>query len=195
MKFDFFKDRNKLITVIGSAFAGITILGIAVAAFFKGEAPDPKQLGPDKKVRYMASKSFARLPEKEKEKYVSQLGRSGRRGFKAAKNMTPKERQAVFKNVRKLIQKKMKERIKKFKSMSKDEQNAFLDEMIARRKKFKDQMKKRMAEGKKGGKGPGGGNRNAMRQGFLESMDSTTRAEMTEFRKRLKEREKQTSGK
>ncbi len=176
--------KNKIILICGTSVVSITLLATIISAFYTPKAPDPTQLGAKKKITYMASKQFARLPEAEKKKYVSKVGRP------KLKNLTSNERAAVFKNIRKVMLKKMKERINKFSQMSQEEKNNFLDQMVARR----NAMRAQNGRGKNNG-GPGGGNRSAMMQGMLENMDSTTRAQMSEMRKLIQERSKQTQGK
>jgi hypothetical protein len=174
--------KNKITLTIGISVASIALLATIVSAFFTPEAPDPKELGMRTKVSYMASKKFASLPEKEKEKYISKVGRSR----KMFKNLSDTERKTVFKNIRKTRIKQMKERINKFSRMSQEEKNKFLDEMIARRNA------RRAQNGEKNR--PGGGIRSAMMQGMLENTDSTTRAQMSEMRKLIQERSNQTQG-
>jgi hypothetical protein len=182
MKFKEMDKKNKIIIISGISVASVTLLATIISAFYTPKAPDPTQLGAKKKITYMASKQFARLPEAEKKKYVSKIGRP------KLKNLTSNERVAVFKNIRKIMLKKMKERINKFSQMSQEEKNEFLDQMIARR----NAMRAKNGGGKRNG-GPGGGNRNAMKQGMLENMDSTTRAQMSEIRKLIEERKKQNN--
>ncbi len=189
--------KNKIIIISGSSIAAISLLATIISAFNTPEAPNPKELGPTTKVKYMASKEFSRLPEAEKEKYISKVGRPRRESFQ---NLSNKERQAVFRNTRKVMHKKMKERINKFFKMSAEEQNKVLDDMIARWDKRRKEMEaRRAANGGNNNKnregGPPRGNRQAMMQGMLENTDSTTRAQMDAFFKRLHERRKQTQKK
>jgi polyhydroxyalkanoate synthesis regulator phasin len=186
MKFKEMDKKNKIILISGIAMVFVTLLATIVSAFFTPKAPDPKELGPRTKVSYMASKEFSRLPEAEKKKYISRVGRPR----KIFKDLNDNERAAVFKNVRKVMLGKMKERINKFSRMSQEEKNKFLDEMIARRNAMRAQN-----GGKDRTGGPGGGNRSARMQGMLENVDSTTRAQMSEMHKLIQERSKQTQGK
>lgn len=178
MKFNEMDKKNKIMLICGTSVVFITLLATMISTFYTPKAPDPTQLGAKKKITYMASKQFARLPEAEKKKYVSKIGRP------KLKNLTSNERTAVFKNIRKVMLKKMKERINKFSQMSQEEKNKFLDQMVARRNAMRAQN-----AGKKTS-GPGGGNRNAIMQAMLENMDSTTRAQMSEIRKLIQERSK-----
>jgi hypothetical protein len=173
--------KNKMILISGISVAFVTLIAIIISSFITRKAPDPKLLGPKKQITYMASKQFARLPEQEKTKYIQKIGHPR----KIRKQLTDNERKAVFKNIRKVMQKKMKERIKKFAQMSEDEQNDLLDKIIAERNK---RRRDREAQGNTGDHK----NRNAFRQGIFENTDSTTRAQMADFRRRIQERENQT---
>ena len=193
--------KNKIIIISGISVVSISLLAVIISAFNTPEAPDPKKLGPTVKVKYMASKEFARLPETEKEKYISKAGRPKRETFK---NLSSEERKAVFKNTRKVMRKQMKERMNKFFKMNKEEQNKFLDNMIAQWDKRRKQMEARRAQSGSSSNNnrnnnrqgrPPRGNRQAMMQGFLENTDSTSRAKMHEFFKRLRERRKETQKK
>lgn len=194
MKFKELDKKNKIIMISGISVASIALLATIISAFYKQEAPDPKELGPRTKVTYMASKQFARLPEAEKTKYIQKMGRPSRQTFS---NLSSKERQAVFKNTRKVMHKQMKKRINKFFKMSKEEQDKFLDNMIAQWDKRRKEMEARRAANGNSGRreGPPRGNRQAMMQGILENTDSTTRAQMHEFFKRLRERREKNRGK
>ena len=187
--------KMKTLLITGISFVSIVLMVTIASAFSTPEAPDPKQLGSRKKVSYMASKEFARLPEKQKMQYMKKVGHP-RRVFR---NLSQKERQAVFKNTRKIMHKRMKEHINKFFQMSEEEQNKVLDQMIARRKKWRKAREAQRAQnGNKDSqrpKGPPRGNHKAMLQGILENTDSTTRAQMTEFHRRMEARRKATQNK
>lgn len=193
--------RNKIILISGISIASITLLATIVSSFFPDKAPDSKKLGPVKKVSYMASKQFAGLPEQEKAKYVKSVGRSR----SAYRQLSSTERTEVFKNTRKIILKRMKEHATKFFAMSENEQNKYLDAMNARRDKWRKAREARRAQSSSNTRTTSSsgntstnrhrGNRNAWRQGFLEGMDSTTRAQFMEIRRRAHERRKATQGK
>lgn len=186
--------KNKVMIFTGSLITAVSLLVSVISAFDTPEIPDPAQLDKRTKVAYMATKEFAGLPEKEKEKYVKKAGRL--RG--AYRQLSGSERQAVFKHTRKIRLKQMKERADGFFRMNKEEQNKFLDEMIARREKWrKAREAARTKRGTAGNSNSSGrrGNRNAWRQYFLEGVDSTTRARFMEIRRRMRERMKQTGKK
>ena len=187
------KKGNKIILISGISVASVTLLATIISAFFTPKAPDPKELGPRTKVAYMASKQFARLPEKEKTAYIKKLGRSS---MKEYRNLSSAERNAVVKNTIKVKKKEIKKRLNKFFAMSKEEQNKRLDKMIAKWNEAKKNRKNNVSQSKKDSKGnKHDGNINAWKQGFLENTNSTTRAQISEFFRRLKERSKQTQGK
>ncbi|MDD5598475.1 MAG: hypothetical protein PHV82_11060 [Victivallaceae bacterium] len=187
--------KNKIILITGISMTCLALTATVVSALIPRKAPDPKELGPTKKVTYMASKEFARLPEKEKMKYMSQLGHP-RQAFRT---LSEKERQAVFKNTGRIMQKRMQEHITKFFKMSREEQNRELDRMIAEGEKRRQEMEARRAANSSNNgsnrQGPPRGNFRAMMQGMLENTDSTTRAQMSEFFRRMRERRTQTQGK
>jgi isopenicillin N synthase-like dioxygenase len=151
----------------------------------------------------MASKEFASLPEEEKVNYIKKTGRSRR----AYRQLSQPEREAVSKNTtairRKIRMKEMKERANKFFKMSTEEQNKYLDEMNARRDRWRRAREAREANRAQASGGSNrnsatasnnqrrGGNRNARRQGFLEGMDSATRAQWTEIRRLARARREQ----
>lgn len=193
MKFKEMDKKNKVILIIGTSVTSVTLLATIFSAFYTPKAPDPKKLDSRTKVAYIASKQFASLPETEKVKYVKSVGRSRR----AYRQLSSTERKKVFQNTRKIMMKQMKERATKFFAMSEEEQNKYLDDMNARREKWSKMREARRANGtannnrNNANRNQGGGNRNAWRQGFLEGMDSTTRAQFAEIRRRARERRKQ----
>jgi hypothetical protein len=194
--------KNKIILISGISVASLALIAAIVSSLIPRKAPDPKQLGPVKKVSYMASKEFARLPEKEKEKYMAKAGHSPQAFMK----LSEPERRQVFKNTRKIMHKRMKENMNKFFQMSKEEQNKRLDQMIAQWDRRRREMAARRPPASNTGnrnsngnnnnrQGPPRGNFRAMMQGILENTDSTSRAQMAEFFRRLHERRMQTQGK
>ncbi|MDD5598476.1 MAG: hypothetical protein PHV82_11065 [Victivallaceae bacterium] len=196
--------KNKIILGSGISFASFTILAAIVSAFIPRTAPDPKKLDARTKLAYMATKQFAALPEAEKVKYVKSVGRSRR----AYRQLSPAEREKVAQNTRKVRFMEMKERTQKFFKMSREEQNKYLDEMIARQEQRRqtreagrprnDNSNSADTNNRRNTSASNTGrrnvNRNARRQGMLEGVDSTTRAQMSEFFRRLRERRQQTQG-
>lgn len=208
-KFSELDKKNKIILGSGISVTTLTLLATAISALFPSKAPDPKKLDSRTKVVYMASKEFASLPEQEKVNYIKKTGRS--RG--AYRQLSQPEREAVSKNTtairRKMRMKEMKERADKFFKMNTEDQNKYLDAMNARMDRWRKAREARDANrtqasgGNNGSRGSqnsstasnnqrrGGGNRNARRQSMLEGMDSTTRAQWTEIRRRARERREQ----
>ena len=193
MKFKEMNKKNKFIMVTGISVTSVTLLATIISAFYTPKAPDPKKLDSRTKVAYMASREFSKLPEQEKVKYIKSVGRSR----SAYRQLSTTERKAVSKNTgtirRKMIIKRIKERTTKFFAMSEDEQNKYLDDMNARRDKWRKAREARRANNNNSNNSNNrrGGNRNAWRQGYLEGMDSTTRAQFAEMRRRARERRKQ----
>ena len=193
--------RNKIILSSGLAVVSLAILTTIVSLFFTPKAPDPKKLDSRTRVAYMASKQFARLPEKEKVKYMRSAGRSRQ----AYRQLSSLERQAISRNTQAIMFKRIKERTNKFFQMSEEEQNKYLDERIAQQDRWRKARKARQAQQNNkqnsnrrtaaNTNNNRGGNRNARRQGFLENMDSTTRAQMNEIYRRMRERRKQLQNK
>jgi hypothetical protein len=179
--------KFKIMLISGFLMFAITLLSMINSVYINPpKAPEPEQFTPQRKVTYMASKQFASLPLAEKEKYVTKLRKQTPRTVYRQLNDT--ERQAVLKNTRKVIFKRIKERTKKFFKMSEEEQNKYLDERIARWQKWREQRR----QGNSSSRGRRhSGNRNAWRQGFIEGLDSTTRAQMMEIRRRIRARRKQ----
>ncbi len=175
--------KHKYKLIIGLLIlTAVTASGI-VLLYPEPKAPDPKKMKPEAAFKYMASKEFSALSDKEKERYFKMM--RPKRGSKPPKrmkrpNLTEEERQRLHKNMHKLMRKEMKKRMQEFFAMSKEDQEKFLDKMA-------NDMKER----RKNGEGPpgGGGRRGApsggRMQGMLENTDSTTRAQMHEFHKRL----------
>lgn len=207
--------KNKIILGSGISFASLTILATIVSAFIPRKAPDPKTFDTRTKVAYMATKQFAALPEAEKVKYVRSVGNS--RG--AYRQLSSTEREKVEQNTRKVRFMEIKERNKKFFQMSYADQTKYLDQMIAQQERWRQAGEARGGQGGSGSNSnardnsnnnnrrnaaassgnsnqqPSGGNRRAARQqARYEGMDSTTRAEMSEFFRRLRERRQQTQG-
>lgn len=85
--------------------------------------------------------------------------------------------------------------------MNEEEQNKVLDKMIAQHDRMRKMHEAREAQRAKNGNknnrpdGPPHGNFKAMLQGILENTDSTTRAQMTEFHRRMEARRKATQNK
>jgi hypothetical protein len=132
--------------------------------------------------------------------YMKKVGHS-RRAYRQLNN---EERQAVAKNTRKIMRKRMREELDKFFELSEEEQNKKLDEMIDRMDKWRKARKAREANNSNGSNNSNNSNNssqnnsddrrvnhNAFRQGILENTDSTTRAKMSEFFKKMRERAKQ----
>jgi isopenicillin N synthase-like dioxygenase len=194
MKFSELDKKNKVILISGISVTSVTLLATIVSAFFTPKAPDPKKFDSRTKVAYMASKQFASLPEQEKIKYVKSVGRSR----SAYRQLSRTERSALSKNTRKIRMKQMKEHVNKFFKMSEEEQNKYLDKRIAQRDKWRKAREARRANRsntRTTTNNRRSGNRNAWRQGFMEGVDSTTRAQMTELRRLMRERRKKTQGK
>ncbi|MDD5727960.1 MAG: hypothetical protein PHV59_05265 [Victivallales bacterium] len=183
--------KSKAVLICGISVASIVLLMMIISAFNAPAPPDPKELSPRTKVAYMATREFAKLPKAQKMKYMADV----RPSPQVFRQLSEKERRAVFRNTGKIMHQKMKERVNKFFKMTPEEQNRFLDEMIAERERHRQEMEARRAQdgsGSNNGGGPPPGNHKAMMQGMLENTDSTTRAQMNELHKRMEARRKET---
>lgn len=161
---------------------------------FRKNAPDPFKMTDEQAIKYVISKEFTKLPDAEKIKYMDKM-RVKRGDVQGPPpqiaNLDQAERQTMMKNMRPVMEKKMKEDMKRFFAMSKAEQEAELDrrieEMEARRKN--DNVGGPPSGGRPGGSGGPGRDL----RGMFEGSDSTTRAQMSKMMKMMRER-MQTKG-
>lgn len=184
--------RNILLGIIMLFF--IISLGVLFSPSEEDKAPDPEKMPQTDAVKYLASNEFASLPEKEQEIYMEKLREKSPESppHKLFVALNKEERAAVRKNTRKLMHKKMRERIKKFFGMTPEEQDAFLDQEIEKMRERREQARAAGNNGRPGGPPPpGDGNHAARMQGMLENTDSTSRAQMHEFHRRMHERMQQ----
>lgn len=182
--------KRKISIIAGSSLVALLLAAGMGYLLTRPHAPDPAKIPAKDAVKYLASKQFASLSEKEQEDYFNKLrnGKGDNPGMFFSKDLSQAERAAMFKNTRKLMFKEMKQRMNKFFAMSKEDQDKELDKMIKDRE---DRMKAGgFAGGRPGGNGPppGGPPSKAMMQNMLENSDSTSRAQMSEFFKRMEQR-------
>ena len=172
-----------------AVIAVISILLISwlyVRFCFRKNAPDPARMTDEQAIKYVASKDFAGLPESEKINYMDKMrAKCGDAQGPPPQiaGLTQSERQDMMKNMRPVMERKMKEDMKKFFAMSKSEQEAEIDRRI-------DEMEARRKNDTVGGPagGPGGDPR-----GMFEGADSTTRAQMSKMMNMMRVR-MQTKG-
>ncbi|MDD5599184.1 MAG: hypothetical protein PHV82_14655 [Victivallaceae bacterium] len=157
--------------------------------------PEVKKMEPAELLEFVASDRFAGLPVEKQKKYTSNLrlgpGNSGSQQI--LRNASPETREAVFRNMRKVMQQEMRERVKKFFQMSKEEQDKFIGQMAA-------EMKNRRPPPETGNNRSGNNNRNSGNgkpprgnpQAMFENTDSTTRAQMHEMHERIRAGMEQT---
>jgi len=189
----------KKMAMIMVVCAALILLLLLIKTLSGTHAPDPMKMTPQANLKYMASKEFAALPKAEKESYFSRLRQNHnstppqRPDFST---LSQAERENLRKNTGRMMQKEMRERMKQFFSLSREEQDKYLDKMIKER-----QQRRQQELARNGGTGnnnpppggpPEGGNRQAMMQSMLENTDSNSRAQMHEFMSRLRAREQQT---
>jgi hypothetical protein len=196
-------ERKKIIMISAAVVAGIGIISGVAALVWSGgpqTARDPKLQTTESQLKYLASKEFGGLPDGEKGKYVKSLDR--RELFSNSRKMSDEDKKQLRENVGSVFRTMMKERINKYSELStKEEKNAYLDEMIdkmAAGRKERDKSRTPMsAEDKKKRE-----ERRAERgkrtpsldriKSRIETSDPKERAQWTEFRidmrKRMEER-------
>ena len=176
--------KRKLIIFMSVGFT-LTVAGILWwhSNLETQRVPDPKSMTPVQAVKFMATEQFADLSDEQKSRYLKGMHNKEKRPpMEVMNKLTDEERKAIRKNVGRQMHREMKERIKKFFRMTKDEQDKFLDKMI-----------KEMEEHRAAGRSRSGGDRpgppsSAMMQAMLENTDSSSRAMMHEFHKRMHDR-------
>lgn len=185
-------NSRKLLAATLSVLAVTALLTTAIILLRSpAQAPDPTVMEKTEAVKFIASDKFAALPEQQKIEYVRKM-RGDNPGPPPVmdESLSDAERQAVRKNMGSVMRKEMVERTRQFFKMSKEEQEKFLDKMIA---DMEARRKNDQAQGRTPG-GPGGldgGNRDARMQAMLEGTDSTTRAQMHEMHERIRQRMQQ----
>jgi|GEM_PF-1447076 len=189
--------KKKKLTVLISLLLVMALIGTVVWWLLRPHAPDPTKLTTEKAVKYMASKEFARLSESDKEDYMRKLrsvnGDQNRELFR--QNLSPDERRAVMRNTRAMMQKAMRDHMRKFFAMSKEDQMKAINEELDRRAAERASRQQsgqgrpggQGGPGQGGGRGPGGGDRTAFMRQMLEGTDSTTRAQMAVHRQMMRE--------
>jgi hypothetical protein len=174
------KKKNYMPMIISASVyaVGITIL----CTLYKPALPIAEKMKKAEIIDFVASKRFAELSVEKQEEYVKYMRpqTGGARPPQMFRNMNPAKREAVRRNMRKIMQKRMREWVKKFSMMTRQEQDKFLD-------KLAEEMKKRRPPSE-GGNGSGPRPPRGNPQAMFESTDSTTRAQMHEMHERLRER-------
>lgn len=177
--------RAKTLIAVIAVITFPLICWLIIHFCFRKTAPAPADMSGEQAIKYMTSKEFAELPETEKIKYMENMRL--RRGDSHGPppqiaSLSEEERQNMMRNVRPVMEKKIKEDMRKFFSMSQSEQEAEIDrrieEMEARRKNDP-------------GSGPPGGVHGGPGRdprGMFEGGDSTTRAQMSKMMKMMRER-------
>ena len=177
-------------------------------------ARDPNQMIQAELKSYVESKEFTSLPIAEKAKFFEKIPRDKMREImRPAAPPKPGERPQMGKmhrQMRKVMEYQMEQRLKKFFNASEAEQNRMLDEDIARMKNMRDEMAKRRAarQGKNGNGGNSGNGGSGApdadgrpqrpqmdeqaRRDFEASMNPATRAKMRIYFEKLRQREQST---
>jgi type IV secretory pathway VirB10-like protein len=187
-------EKKKSIVNAKTVIAVIIVISILLICWLivhlclRKNAPDPAKMTDEQAIKYAASTEFADLKESEKIKYMDKVrAKHGNPQGPPPQiaSLSEAERQTMMKNMRPVMEKKMKEDMKKFFAMSKTEQEAELDRRI-------DEMEARRKNDAYGSSA-GGRTRGLGGPGFdprrmFEGGDSTMRAQMSKMMKMMRER-------
>ncbi len=188
--------RRKKIMLV-SILGLLLFVGFLIAWLLPNRAPDPAKMTRDEAVKYFASKKFANLPDQEKFAYMKKMrDKVGRTPpHVLGRKLNDNEKKMAMNNMQQMIYKMIKNRLKRFYTLSKEEQDAELDKLI-----------NMMEAGKKHGNRPpgsppGGGGKPGRKDGppnpgavakmVLENTDSSTRAQAVGVVRRLQQRMKE----
>ncbi|MFA7230368.1 MAG: hypothetical protein WC071_03780 [Victivallaceae bacterium] len=183
---------------------GLVVCISATVVAFSINWTTPPDVKKDKKeaVKFVASDKFTKMSIDDQKAYLEQFGEDRRKLFRDNK-LSKEEQEKLRSNIRPAFQATMKERMNKFFTMSKEDQDKELDKMI-------DDMKARQKARAANNTGnnqaaqsnnPNGGNNKAARganrntsartKSRYEGTDSNTRAQMTAIRQALRARMQQ----
>lgn len=189
--------------LIGSAVgaaAVLTALTLWLTGVFSGveKCPDPKQQTTTEVSDFLKSEKFAKMPMDSKVAYVQSIDESKRREiFRTAGTMSQEDRnkmRSVMRSVRRQIWRKQ---MKKYFTMTREEQNKMLDQMIERRRQWRE---RRNAQNNRSSSSSSNSSTRRRRprsqaeriqrqKNFLSRSDSETRAQFTEFIRAMRERQ------
>jgi hypothetical protein len=194
------KENKTAVIVTGSILFVAVGAVLAISLGSKVTPPDPKK-EPKKTIKFLASKDFSSMPMEDKQEYMRKMRESGDRRMFRNSQLTQEERTQLHQNMRPVFRTMMKERMKKFFAMSKEEQNKELDKAIARMKERQAQREARRRTNTQSGTSTnsnsnnnnnrrrwGGGNVASRMKNRYENTDPATRAQMIEYRKAIRDR-------
>lgn len=186
------KKNHINIMFIASLIYSLATVGICLS--YQPALPEVNKMQPTEIVDFIASNQFAELPVEKQKEYTRKLRSSRPRGNPGAafQTMSEEKREAVFRNMRKVMQQEMRARVKKFFQMSKEEQDKFIDQMVA---EMKNRRPPPEAGSNRNGSNRGGRPPRGNPQAMFENTDSTTRAQMHEMHERIRERMEQSRNK
>jgi uncharacterized membrane protein len=182
----------------GIAGAIVLVVGAVMvwSAFFKSVSlPETSKNSPELTVKYVASESFGKLPDDKKKEILKEL--KPRTLMRASRNLSTEERNQLRQNVRPVMreqmEKHMKESMDKYFSLSKEEQVAYLDQIIDRIQAHRPPM--RPESSGDGDKKKDDNRRHrpsaAAMKKHIESRTPEERAQHSEFRKAMRTRMKE----
>lgn len=140
-----------MIAVYGAIFAGV---GAGAYVLWPRErpvvvVPVPSTQTPEETMKYVASTEFEVLDQDEKQKYFAEVVKhfeSQDAWLLPRTELSPEERERLFKNVGPLFQKVMDARIDKYFTLPPEEKAAYLDSMIDRMQRMREAVEERRRE-------------------------------------------------
>jgi len=192
---------KKLIAVVACFVAA----GAATAYWFlptAQKAPDPQTQPKEETVKFIASKEFSKLPEKEREEYFNKVVEARRNDqsdgpglWSEMRKLPEAEREALHANIRPLFEARMAKEAKEYFALPDEKKLEHLDNVIDRmQERFAQHQERAEQGGNQGGGRPDGQRRGPSAQRIkerIETTDPATRAVMAEYRKELHERMKE----
>jgi hypothetical protein len=181
--------KRKYVLIPSSALAALVV---ALALLPDRAVPDPEAQSPEERAAYAASKSFARLSVDARRAYLQAAG-MGRGGARPEPGtLSEAERTQLRKNVGEVRREDMQQRVQAYFALPPAQRTAYLDEMINQRLQ---REATRDRDDDRGGPGPGpergGEGRGPTPERMKKRIENTPpeeRAQMTEFRKAMRER-------
>jgi len=195
--------KKKLLAVVACLVAA----GAATAYWFlptAPKAPDPQTQPKEETVKFLASKEFSKLPEKEREEYFSKLVEARRNDqsdspglWSEMRKLPEAERETLQANIRPLFEARMTKEAEEYFALPDEKKMEHLDKIIDRMQERFAQHQERVEQ--QGGNQQGGGRPDGQRRGpsaqrvkqRIETTSPHNQALMAEFRKDLHDRMKE----
>ena len=191
--------RKAIIAIVGCLVITAAVIG-AYLVMRPITAPDPASQDKDQKVKFIASKEFSKLPEKEKSDYLNKIAdarvEEGRGGglWQEASKLPEDDRKVFFENMRPMFELRMNKRVQEYCALSEEKREEYLDKMIDQ---FMERREEREARGGQDGGGWRGGGPDGGRGGGpsvqrvkdrISGTDPATRAKAAAFFRDLRAR-------